>query len=100
MGKVAQQISKFDELAEKVRHYRWLQGIADKYRDMIGLIEREKEFFTIEGFSYSARGDTKVFSINNHRTIPYRFIQDGLRLELLDIEMEMKNIEIELEGWL
>lgn len=100
MGKVEPQISKFDELAEKVHHYRWLQGIADEYRDMIGLIEREKEFFTIEAFSYSARGDTRVFSINNHKTIPYWFILDGLQSELRDIEMEMKNIEIELEGWL
>lgn len=93
-------MTKFDELERKVRHYRWLQGIAAEYEDMLKLINREKDHFTIEGFSYSARGDVRNFNVNGHRTIPYTFIRDGLQAELNNINIEIAECEKELDGWI
>lgn len=93
-------MSKFDELEKKVRHYRWLQDIAEEYKGMIDLIEREKEYFTIQSFSYSARGDIRKFQVNSHRTIPYSYIRDGLKAELETINAEIAECGKELEGWI
>ena len=90
-------ISEFDELEKKVRHYRWLQDVAKVYKDMIDLIEREKEYFTIQSFSYSARGDVRRFQVNSHHTIPYTYIRDGLKAELETINAEIAECEKELE---
>ena len=91
---------KFDELEQKIKHYRWLKEIAEHYNDMVSLIEREKDHFKIEAFSYSARGDARVFQANPHRTIPYKFILDGLKAELETINAEITECEKDLQGWI
>lgn len=91
---------KFDELEQKIRHYRWLKDIAESYQDMVHLIERERDNFTINAFSYSARGDGTVFQVNPHRTIPYKYILDGLKAELETINAEITECEKDLQGWI
>lgn len=93
-------MNKFDELEQKVRHYRWLQGIADNYENMLKLIDREKDYFTIYGLTYAARGDTNNFQVNPHRTIPYKFIYDGLKVALETINTEIAECEKELKDWI
>lgn len=93
-------MSKFDELEHKVRHYRWLRDIERIYTEMLDLINKEKEYFTIEGFSYSARGDTETFDLNPHRTIPYVYIRDGLEAARDNIRKELSECEQELKEWL
>ena len=93
-------MSKFEELSNKVRHYYWLCEIAKDYDGMIRLIDNEKDYFTIEGFSYSARGDVREFNVNCHRTIPYKYIRDGLADKLAEIKAEIAECEKDLDGWL
>lgn len=93
-------MSKFDDLEQKIRHYRWLKEIADNYDSMLKLIDREKDSFTIYGLIYAARGDTRSFQVNPHRTIPYKFIYDGLKAELEIINAEIAECEKELKGWI
>lgn len=100
MAKSNCRITKFDELENKMKHYKWLCDIAREYKSMIDCIEREKEHFIIYNISYAARGDLRTFSVNPHRTIPYSFIKDGLSSALTDIEKEIAEMEIELKEWL
>ena len=93
-------ITKFDELQDKMKHYKWLCNIAREYKSMIDCIEREKEYFIIYNISYTARGDIRTFKVNPHRTIPYSFIKDGLSAALADVEKEIAEKEIELKEWL
>ena len=93
-------MSKFDDLEQKIRHYRWLQGIADNYESMLKLIDREKDYFIIYGLTYAARGDTTNFQVNPHRTIPYKYIYDGLKAELEAINAEIAECEKELQDWI
>ena len=98
--KALNKTTKFDELQDKMRYYKWLCNIAHEYKSMIDCIEREKESFVIHGLTYSARGDVTTFNVNPHRTIPYSFIKDGLSAALADIEKEIAEKEIELKEWL
>lgn len=98
--KAPNKTTKFDELQDKMRHYKWLCDIAHEYKSMIDCIEREKECFRIYGFSYAARGDVRTFNVNPHRTIPYSYIKDGLSAALADVEKEIAEKEIELKEWL
>ena len=93
-----------DELQAKVRHYRWLEEIKREYEDMLGLMEREKDYFTIQSFTYTARGDstpfpkTSTYQLNPHRSIPYTFIRDGLKAELETICREIEDYKGEIAG--
>lgn len=100
MTRIPDKATKFYELQNKMYHYKWLCNIAREYKSMIDCIEREKEFFIVYGFSYSARGDITTFNVNPHRTIPYSFIRDGLSAALADIEKEIAEEEKELKDWL
>jgi hypothetical protein len=100
MTRIPDKVTKFYELQNKMHHYKWLCDIAREYKSMIDCIKREKEFFIIYGFSYSARSDIRTFKVNPHRTIPYSFIKDGLSAALADIEKEIAEEEKELKDWL
>lgn len=78
----------------------WLQGIADNYESMLKLIDKEKDYFTIYGLTYTARGDIRNFQVNPHRTIQYKYIYDGLKAELDVINAEIAECEKELKGWI
>ena len=93
-------MSRFEELRTKLNHYKWLSDIAARYHSMIQLIESEKDFFTIYGFSYAARGDVSLFNVNPHRTIPNSYIKQGLEDAVRGIEQEIKELETELKDWL
>lgn len=97
---VSDKMTKFQELQNKMRHYKWLCDIAHEYKSMIDCIEREKEYFVIHGLTYSARGDVTTFNINPHKTIPYSYIKDGLSAALANVEKEIAEKEIELKEWL
>lgn len=93
-------MGKFEEIERKMLHYRWLKEIADDYEKMINLIDREKEYFTIQGFTFTARGDAQTFCVNPHRSIPYQFIRNGLSAELDNLGKEIASLEEELKEWL
>ena len=93
-------MGKFEEIERKMLHYRWLKEIADEYEKMIDLIDREKEYFTIESFTFTARGYAQTFCVNPHRTIPYQFIRNGLLAELDNLGKEIASLEEELKEWL
>ena len=107
MKKFDNVIEDMEALQKKVAHYRWLERTRQEYEDMIRMIEREKAYFTIQSFTYTARGDarsfpanstyTSTFQINPHRSIPYTFIRDGLKAELKTICQEMKDCKKEIE---
>lgn len=89
---------KYDEIEQKVQSYRWLESIAKEYREMIDLINREKEHFKVEKIAYTARGDMHYLDLNCHRTIPWHYIADGLKEALTGIDEEIKQLKAELEA--
>lgn len=93
-------MAHFEKLKHKLDHYKWLCDIAESYQDMIGLLDREKDYFTIYGFSYAARGDSTSFRVNPHRTIPNKYIKQGLEEILKRVQQEIQEIEVELKDWL
>ena len=92
-------MTKIDELENLIRHYRWLESIAKDYEGILEIIDREKDYFTIRGFSYSARGDARKFALNCHRTIPYTYIRDGIQSALDGIISELKECENKLKEY-
>ena len=89
---------KYDEIEQKVQSYRWLQGIAKRYREMINRIYAEKEYFRVDKIAYTARSDTQYLDLNCHRTIPYHYIAEGLQEALAGIDEEIKQLKAELEA--
>ena len=89
---------KYDEIEQKVQSYRWLKSIAKDYREMIDLINREKEHLRVEKIAYTARGDMQYLDLNCHRTIPGHYIADGLKDALVGIDEELKQLKAELEA--
>ena len=89
---------KYDKIEQKVQSYRWLQGIAKEYREMIDRIHAEKEYFRVEKIAYTARGDMRYLDLNCHRTIPYHYIAEGLQEALAGIDEEIKQLKAELEA--
>lgn len=89
---------KYDEIEQKVQSYRWLEGIAKKYLEMICRIQAEKEYFRVESIAYTARGDIQHLDLNCHRTIPNHYIEEGLRDALVGINKEIKQLKAELEA--
>lgn len=92
--------NKLLALDEKLGHYRWLKDIEASYEKMIALIDKEKDFFTVCGFSYAARGDVLCFDVNPHRTIPPTYILEGLKAALDNIKKEIAELEKEFEPYL
>ena len=90
---------KIDELEDLIRHYRWLEDIAKDYESILEMMDREKDYFRIHGFSYSARGDVCKFSLNCHRTIPYTYVRDGIQSALNGIISELKECENKLKDF-
>ena len=94
-------MSKFEELKFKVETYEMMKAVADEYRKAIQLIDREKEYFKVEGITYSARGDSRELPLNPYYApIPYTVIRDGLQVALTKLEGEMSEMEKELKEWI
>lgn len=92
-------IEKFERMAADVRRYRWLKDIAADYKQMVELIEREREHFIICGFSYEARSEPRSFSVNPHRSISYTYILHGMRAALGDINKEITEYEKKIDDY-
>jgi hypothetical protein len=71
----------------------WLIKIAKDYKKYIEMIEREKEFFVVNGIKFSARGPVEDMEINPHMTIPYGYILEGLKDVLAKVQREIDFIE-------
>ncbi len=71
----------------------WLIKIAQAYKKYIEMIEREKEFFVVNGIKSSARGPVEDMEINPHMTIPYGYILEGLKDVLAKVQREIDFIE-------
>ena len=94
-------MSKFEELKSKVETYEMMKQVADEYRKAIQLIDREKEYFKVEGITYSARGDSRQLPLNHiYAPIPYTVIRDGLQAALTKMEAQMLEMEKELKEWI
>lgn len=88
---------KSNEYLDKLRKLGWLKSISGQYRDHLELIEKEKENYTIRGIGYTARSDDRVFNLNPHRPIPYKYLYDGLKETLDGINKEIEQMEKELK---
>ena len=93
-----------DEYFQAIGNLRWLERIAEEYKQHLRLIEEEKEYYRIYGIVYSARGDETAFKVNPHRPIPAVYIYNGLKEALSELEKEisekkerLKRIIVELE---
>lgn len=89
---------KAEDYFNKHQHLRWLEHIAQEYKDDIALIEREWDHFTIVGVGYNARGDTSVMNFNPHRTIKPGYILDGLKEALKGLESDIEKIKEEISS--
>lgn len=89
---------KYEDIENMVSEYCWLLDIADKYRQMIACMEREQEYFRLHSLEYSARGDVRKFDINCHRSIPVKYLIEGLGVALSGIEEEMKQLKSKLDA--
>lgn len=89
---------KYEEIEKMVSEYCWLRDIADNYRRMIACMEREQEYFRLYSLEYSARGDVEKFDINAHRSIPVKYLIEGLGVALSGIEEEMKQLKSKLDA--
>ena len=98
MNKFEKAVANINKMQEKLAHYRWLERIKSEYEEMINLIDREEDYFTIQSFTYTARGDAQTFPVNSHRSIPYTYIRDGLAAELATIEQEIEDCKKEIEN--
>lgn len=88
------------EITEKyalVKRLNWLKRIKDEYESLLSTIKNEKEYFTITGISYTARGDEQDVEINPHFSIDTRFVHDGLIDAIKKLEEEIKRIKKEIE---
>ena len=93
--------SKFEKIKVKIIEYEYLQDIAKRYRNMISLIDSEKGYFRVEGFSYSARSDVQDFDINSYYApIPAEVIREGLQAALDEMDKKIEKLKEELEVWL
>lgn len=95
--KQSEFLKRYDSFQKDCNKYRWLEGIKNNYEQMLKLIWREKENFRIYGIHFSARGDIEPFTVNPHRTIPWRYIYDGLEAALKSVIEEMHEIEKQYE---
>ena len=77
------------ELRDKDRTYMWLKGIENTYKMYIERIEKEGDFFVIEGIQFSNRGPIETMELNSHRTIPNTFILEGLKIALKKVQDEI-----------
>lgn len=93
-------MTRFEQLESKMLEYKWLLDIEKKYQEMIDLINREIEHFTIYGFAYAARGDVQHMSINPHRSIPVRYLKQGLEAALVGVRREIADLEVDLKEWM
>ena len=94
-------MSKFEELKHKVETYEMMKAVANDYRNVIELIDRERDYFRVEEIIYSARGDSRKLHLNPYYApIPYTVIRDGLQAALKKLEAEMSEMEKKLKDWL
>ena len=73
--------------------HSWLTEIAEKYKGYIKMIEKEKEFFVVNGIKFSARGPVEDMEITPHMTIPYGYILEGLKDALAQVQRKIDFIE-------
>ncbi|MBP3212678.1 MAG: hypothetical protein J6M41_08975 [Prevotella sp.] len=94
-------MSKFEELKDKVETYEMMKTVADEYRMVIQLIDREEAYFQAESITYHARGDSRQIQLNPYYApIPYTVIRDGLQAALTKLEDGMSEMEKELKEWI
>lgn len=82
-----------DELEDIIRTYHWLKEIAESYKNSIELMDKEKDYFDVYAIIYSARSDPRKMEINPHRTIPVKYLRDGLQEALDGVLKEIEEME-------
>ena len=82
------------EFRERDRKYMWLKDIEASYIKYIKRIEKEGDAFVVGSIKFYARGNAEEMELNNHRTIPYGFILEGLRTALEGVQEEIYNQEV------
>ena len=82
---------------EKVRRLEWLRGIKENYDQSLRHFERAGDELVISAIHYNYHGPATM-TLNNHRSIPVRFITRGLASVLESIEQEISDLETELKS--
>lgn len=82
------------EILDRYRRYCWLKGIENTYKKYIERIEKEGDFFFIEGIKYTNRGPIETMELNRHRTIPNTFILEGLKIALKKVQDEINEHDV------
>lgn len=79
-----------NEIQGIISHYEWLCEIRASYKEHIELIRRERDYYTVDGIIYSARGDTRTLNINSHKSISPDIIQTGLADAVSKLDAEIR----------
>lgn len=82
---------------DKVHTIEWLEDILKDYKGHLELMDREKEHYTVQGISWSARGEGQWLRINPHRPFPASAIRRGLTEAIAAIEEEIAAKKAELQ---
>ena len=85
---------EIQEFRDRDREYMWLKSIEASYIKYIERIEKESDAFVVGSIKFYARGDAEEMELNNHRTIPYGFILEGLKAALEGVQEEIYNHEV------
>ena len=85
------------EYMEKVRRLDWLRGIKENYEQSLRHFERAGDELVVSAIHYNYHGPATM-TLNNHRSIPSRFITRGLACVLDSIEQEIADLENELKS--
>lgn len=80
---------EIQQFRNKDREYVWLKGIEASYIKYINRIEKEGDSFVVGSIKFYARGNAEEMELNNHRTIPYGFILEGLKVALEGVQEEI-----------
>lgn len=91
------KIEELEEKFQQVRQLRWLEDIAEVYREHLALIDHNADTFTIRGIAYTCRGDGRSLDSNPHRPIPAKYLRDGLAEVLGNLEHEIETLKTEIE---
>lgn len=90
-------IEELEEKFQQMRQLRWLEGIAEVYREHLSLIDKNTDTYIIRGISYSCRGEGRMIESNPHRPIPAKYLRDGMAEALGNLEREIANLKSEIE---
>lgn len=85
-----------EEYLAKLNRLRWLNGIANDYKEHLKMITKEKDYFRVYGIQYAARSDPSMMDVNSN-FFPVSCIEQGLVQGLLKVNTEIYALKEEIK---